>query len=120
MFSATENILVGSSLPTSLFLLICQIPVLITKVCVSWFFQEIFYDIKVSVATVLSMLGLLVLGLGTSVYVRLAGALVIACDVAIIETTFLALSSHYHKITVTAFSTGFGVSALIASLFNSG
>ena len=116
MFSATEDILVGSSLPTSLFLLICQFPVLITKVCVSWFFQEIFYDIKVSVATVLSMLGLLVLGLGTSVYVRLAGAMA----VAIMETTFLALSSHYHKITVTAFSAGFGVSALITSLFYSG
>lgn len=113
--TAAQDILTGSDVPTSTFLIVTNIPLMAVKVTLPWFMQRIPYPIRIATAAIVLSLAYLLVGLGTSVTLRLLGVAFGSTMHPVAEVTVLSLTPHFSRVTMLAFSSGLGVSSFLAS-----
>ena len=118
--TAAQDILTGSDVATSTILIVSYTPLMVVKVTLPWFMQRIPYQVRITTAAIILALSYLLVGLGTSVQVRLLG---VACGSTmhpLAEVTVLTMTTHFSKATMLAFSSGLGVSSLLANTVYTG
>jgi battenin len=99
-------------------LLLCEIlPAFLISGVGSWFLHFIPYIVRMWLVVILSIVSFIIVGLwgAESVFIALFGIVVGSFASGLGEPSFLALSSFYHKSTVSAWSSGTGFAGVFGS-----
>ncbi|KAL9647539.1 hypothetical protein ABK040_006895 [Willaertia magna] len=113
MLSAAEDLVKGL---TGVVLLADIIPTLVLKVLAPFFLHLIPFNIRVTVAVALAIGSFLMVAWSEVIALRLVGVVLASISSGGGEITFLAMSSYYHKNTVSAWSSGTGGAGIAGSL----
>lgn len=120
ILTASEDILSGKVLPTSTVLTAFVTPVVLTKILAPWFLEKIPYVIKTIVIALLMSSGVLLIVFAGNVKVKLLGISMNAIATGGSEMVFLALTSCYSQVCISAFVAGTGMASLLAPLYYTG
>ncbi|XP_057306909.1 battenin-like [Hydractinia symbiolongicarpus] len=105
---------------TGLILLADVLPTLIIKLTAPFYIQKVNYYIRVFIVVLLLAVSLLTLAFSTSVGVSLFAVVLASASSGIGEITFLSISTHFHKTTVSAYSSGTGMAGVAGALSYAG
>ena len=114
---AAEDILAGSTIPTTVVIISIAIPVLLIKLMTPWFLQHVSYFKKIRLVFIFFLVGLVSLVFSPRISGRLASVSIVESGVATSEITLLSLTVFYEHITVSAFVAGVGVSSFVGPLY---
>lgn len=101
---------------TGLILLADVLPTLTIKLTAPFYIQKVNYYIRVFIVVLLLAVSLLTLAFSTSVGVSLFAVVLASASSGIGEITFLSISTHFHKTTVSAYSSGTGMAGVAGAL----
>eukprot|EP01121_Diplochlamys_sp_Union-15-3_P015418 TRINITY_DN5093_c0_g1_i2.p1 TRINITY_DN5093_c0_g1~~TRINITY_DN5093_c0_g1_i2.p1 ORF type:complete len:436 (+),score=47.59 TRINITY_DN5093_c0_g1_i2:80-1387(+) len=113
--SAALDIL-GNKLPPALVLLADIFPGLAVQAVAPFFFEKIPYAIRVWIITLLAVGSFVIVGAFNPVWVRILGVVLASISSGLGEITYMALSSYYHKNTISFYSSGTGAAGILGSL----
>ena len=120
LFPAAEDILGGRQLPTATVLVCFVTPLMITKLTAPWFMQRIPYFAKICFIALCMSLGLTLVALFEDFRAKLFGIALNAMATSAAEVVFLALTSFYPGICISAFVAGTGMASLISPNYFTG
>lgn len=120
LYIASQDILSGRSLPTATILVCFVTPLMITKILAPWFIQRVPYIVKTSCITLCMTLGLILIVFVEDLKVKLVGIALNAMATGASEVIFLALTSFYPQVCISAFVAGTGIASLISPLYYTG
>ena len=120
ILTASEDVLSGKVLPTSTILVLFVTPLMVTKIVAPWFLEKIPYIVKTLLITVMMSSGILLIVLMRNTKVKLLGIALNAIATGGSEITFLALTSCYSQVCISAFVAGTGMASLLAPLCYTG
>jgi len=112
-----QDILAGTSIPTSISLIALVTPGFLVTLIAPYFMHNIPYIARIMTFCCTGIGGFLMLVFAKQVHWKLIGVGIVSFGSNFSEITILALSSFYHEATSTAFSAGTGVGYLIAPLY---
>ena len=120
LLPAAEDILSGRQLPTSTVLMCFVAPLMITKLSLPWFIQSVSYAVKTCFVALSMSLGLALVGLFGDIKVQLFGIALNAVATGASEMNFLALTSFYPEVCISAFVAGTGMASLFSPNYYTG
>lgn len=120
LFTAAEDILSGRTLPTSTVLVCFVTPLMLVKLLSPWFIQKIPYVVKTVTISCFMIVGILLISLVENIKVKLLGIALNAMATGASEMVFLALTSFYPQVCISAFVAGTGMASLVAPLYYTG
>lgn len=120
LLPAAEDLLSGRQLPTSTVLMCFVAPLMITKLSVPWFIQSVSYAVKTCFVALSMSLGLALVGLFGDIKVQLFGIALNAVATGASEMNFLALTSFYPEVCISAFVAGTGMASLFSPNYYTG
>lgn len=91
------------------------LPSLAIKLIAPTFIQKIHYNVKVSAAIAISIASFITVASSTNYSLILCGVALAALSSGIGEITFLALTSHFEKGVITAWSSGTGFAGILGA-----
>ncbi|KAG2378991.1 hypothetical protein C9374_007629 [Naegleria lovaniensis] len=113
MLSAAEDLIHGQS---SIVLLADILPTLVLKAIAPFFMHAIPYNIRVGLAVILALASFQMVAWFDNIGLKLVGVVMASLSSGGGEITFLAMSSYYHKNTVSAWSSGTGGAGIFGAL----
>lgn len=117
MLSAAGHILEDNdAFPKSAVLLADILPTFILKLTAPFFMHRISYTIRVCIVVCFGTGAFLMTALLVNIWLRLLGVIFASISAGFGEVTFLAVSSYYHRNTVSAWSSGTGGAGVFGSL----
>ena len=120
VMAGAQDILAGTSIPTSVSLIALVAPGFLVTLIAPYFMHKIPYFARIIMFCCTGIGGFLMLVFAKRVYWKLIGVGIVSFGSSFSEITVLALSSFYHEATSTAFSAGTGTGFVIAPLYYSG
>ena len=120
IFTASEDLLSGKVLPTSIVLAAFVTPILLTKLIVPWFVEKIPYVVKTLIISFLMCSGVLLIVFVENTNIKLLGISMNAVATGGSEIVFLALTSCYSQVCISAFVAGTGMACLLSPLYYTG
>ena len=120
LYTASEDILSGKNLPTATILVSFVTPMMVTKIAAPWFLQKIPYFVKVCFIAMCMALGLTLVVFVEDIKVKLVGIGLNAIGTGMAEISFLALTSFYPQLCISAFVAGTGMASLVSPLYYTG
>lgn len=120
VITAAPDVLSGSSFATSSVMISESLPTFLVKLIAPWFMQKVSYLKRVVVIVLLCLTGLIVLVTAGEPQWRLVGFFILCLGSSLSEITFLALTSQYEHVTISAFVAGVGCSSLVGTLYYTG
>lgn len=117
MLSATEHILGDKKKSESIVLLADILPSFIVKLLAPFILHYFSYRTKIITSLIASLASYHLVGWGNSVGLRILGVILVSFSSGLGESTFLALTSFYHRNTVSAWSSGTGAAGLFGALW---
>ena len=120
VLTATEDILSGSSVPSTTIVLATNLPCAICVLTLPYFAGRI--SQLAASASIFSLFttGLLLVALPAQLELRLTGAACIGVGTAMSDTIFLGFTARYADTTVHAYVSGAGLAGIIANVFYTG
>ncbi|KNC54893.1 BTN1 protein [Thecamonas trahens ATCC 50062] len=116
MLSAAGHLLEDSpDIPKSAVLLADILPTFLLKLTAPFFMHKLPYSLRVWIVAIFGVAAFQMTGWLTSVWLRLTGVIFASISAGFGEVTFLAMSSFYHKNTVSAWSSGTGGAGIFGS-----
>eukprot|EP00127_Corallochytrium_limacisporum_P002122 Clim_evm16s108 gene=Clim_evmTU16s108 len=124
MLSAAEDILsrsdAGRSLPTGAILVVDILPTFFTKICGPFVVHRFSYSLRICLCVVMAASSFLIVADGGesesgSLGLSLFGVALASAASGLGEITFLSLTSHFHKLTVGAWSSGTGGAGILGA-----
>ena len=97
-----------------------MLPALLVKLGAPWFMQSISYHVRFAFVVIFGIAAVLLLSLAPNIPIALTGIVIGSTGASFGEITILSLSAHFHKDTVSSFSSGAGASGIIASFIYAG
>ncbi|EFC47374.1 predicted protein [Naegleria gruberi] len=113
MLSAAEDLIHGQS---GIVLLADILPTLFLKALAPFFMHAIPYNIRVGLAVLLALASFQMVAWFDNIYLKLVGVVLASLSSGGGEITFLAMSSYYHKNTISAWSSGTGGAGIFGAL----
>ena len=120
LLPAAEDILSGKRLPTATVLVAFVTPLMITKITVPWLVERVSYAVKISIVALSMITGLVLVGAFEDIRVKLIGIALNAVATGAAEMVFLALSSFYSDICISAYVAGTGMASLFSPAYYTG
>lgn len=117
MLSATGHILGDEKKSESIVLLADILPSLIVKFSAPFILHKISYRIRIFITIIFGLLSFHLVGWGNSIGLRLFGVVVVSFCAGLGEATFLAMTTFYHRNTVSSWSSGTGAAGLFGALW---
>jgi len=114
MLSAAEQLVPSSP---AVVLLADILPSFIVQLTAPFYMARISYSIRICFITISAVFSFLIPAIFEPTWIRLIGVVLASISCGFGEITFLALTSHYHKNTVSSFSSGTGGAGILGSLF---
>jgi len=113
LLSAAKDILLevaeqSETLPISSILLADVLPTLLVKLTAPWYMHRIPYRFRVVAVIILSTAGFHVVAWSPYIWLKFIGVVMASVSAGLGEITFLALASHFHKNTISTWSSGTG------------
>lgn len=115
-----QDILAGTSIPTSISLIALIAPGFLVTLIAPYFMHNIPYIARIMTFCCTGIGGFLMLVFAKQVHWKLIGVGIVSFGSNFCEITVLALSSFYHEAASTAFSAGTGAGFVIAPLYYTG
>eukprot|EP00771_Trimastix_marina_P001332 gnl/Trimastix_PCT/2399.p1 GENE.gnl/Trimastix_PCT/2399~~gnl/Trimastix_PCT/2399.p1 ORF type:complete len:490 (-),score=125.45 gnl/Trimastix_PCT/2399:26-1423(-) len=115
MLSAAKDLLKGKA-PTAVVLLCDILPTLLIKITAPFFMHRIPYWIRIIFCVLCQLASFQLVAWCNSVGLRLIGVVLASIAAGLGEITFLAITSYYHRNTISAWSSGTGGAGLAGSL----
>ena len=115
-----QDILAGTSIPTSISLITLVTPGFLVTLIAPYFMHNIPYIARIMTFCCTGIGGFLMLVFAKQVHWKLIGVGIVSFGSNFCEITVLALSSFYHGAASTAFSAGTGAGFVIAPLYYTG
>lgn len=116
MLSAALDMVSDAKLGAGIVLLADIAPSLLVQIVAPWFMHTIPYSVRISAVVVIDIISFLIPAFGEPVWLKLIGVVFASIGSGFGEITFLAYSSHYHKNTVSTWSSGTGGAGILGSL----
>ena len=120
VIAGAQDILAGTSIPTSISLIAMVAPGFLVTLLAPYFMHNIPYIARIITFCCTGICGFLLLVFAKQVHWKLIGVGMVAFGSNFSEISVLALSSFYHEATSTAFSAGTGAGFVIAPLYYTG
>ena len=120
VMAGAQDILAGTSIPTSVSLMALVAPGFLVTLIAPYFMHEIPYVARIITFCCTGTGGFLMLGFAKQVHWKLFGIGLVSFGSNFCEMTVLALSSFYLEATSTAFAAGTGAGFVIAPLYYTG
>ena len=120
LLPAAEDILSGKRLPTATILVAIVAPLMITKMTVPWLVERVSYAVKICAIALSMTTGLVLVGAFEDIRVKLLGIALNAVATGAAEVVFLALSSFYSDICISAYVAGTGMASLFSPAYYTG
>ena len=120
LLPAAEDILSGKRLPTATVLVAFVAPLMITKITVPWLVERISYAVKIPAIALSMTIGLALVGAVEDIRVKLLGIALNAVATGAAEMVFLALSSFYSDVCISAYVAGTGMASLFSPFYYTG
>lgn len=120
VIAGTQDILAGTSIPTSISLSAMVAPGFLVTLIAPYFMHNIPYVARIMTFCCTGIGGFLMLVFAKQVHWKLIGVGIVSFGSNFSEITVLALSSYYLEATSTAFSAGTGAGFVIAPLYYTG
>ena len=109
-----------NSISTGLVLLADILPSLIIKITAPFYMQKVNYHIRIAFVVGVLSASLFLLAYSSSVAVSLLAVILASVSSGLGEITFLGLSSHFKKSTLSAWSSGTGMAGVLGSISYAG
>lgn len=120
VIAGAQDILAGTFIQTSMVLVADIGPYFLVTLIAPYFMQKIPYFARITTVFLSGIGGFLMLSFSKQVYWKLIGVGIASFGYGVGEVTFLALTSFYHEVTVTAYSAGTGAGFVLAPLYYTG
>lgn len=120
LLPAAEDILSGKRLPTATILVAIVAPLMITKMTVPWLVERVSYAVKICAIALSMTTGLVLVGAFEDIRVKLLGIALNAVATGAAEVVFLALSSFYSDVCISAYVAGTGMASLFSPAYYTG
>ena len=120
LMTATEDILSGTSVPTTALLLTIYLPHAMCAAILPYFAGRISQLAASASIFSLFTIGLLLVALPAQLELRLTGAACIGVGAGISDTIVIGFTARYSDITVHAYVGGSGLSGIVANIFYTG
>lgn len=117
VIAGAQDILAGTFIQTSMVLVADIGPYFLVTLIAPYFMQKIPYFARITTVFLSGIGGFLMLSFSKQVYWKLIGVGIASFGYGVGEVTFLALTSFYHEVTVTAYSAGTGAGFVLAPLY---
>lgn len=120
VIAGAQDILAGTFIQTSMVLVADIGPYFLVTLIAPYFMQKIPYFARITAVFLCGIGGFLMLSFSKQVHWKLIGVGIASFGYGVGEVTFLALTSFYHEVTVSAYSAGTGAGFVIAPLYYTG
>ena len=120
VIAGAQDILAGTFIQTSMVLVADIGPYFLVTLIAPYFMQKIPYFARITTVFLSGIGGFLMLSFSKQVHWKLIGVGISSFGYGVGEVTFLALTSFYHEVTVSAYSAGTGAGFVIAPLYYTG
>ena len=120
VISGAQDILAGTLIQTSMVLVADIGPYFFVTLIAPYFMQKIPYFVRITTVFLSGIGGFLMLAFAEQVHWKLIGVGIASFGYGVGEVTFLALTSFYHEVTLSAYSAGTGAGFVIAPLYYTG
>lgn len=120
VIAGAQDILAGTFIQTSMVLVADIGPYFVVTLIAPYFMQKIPYFVRIATVFLTGIGGFLMLAFAKQVHWKLMGVGIASFGYGVGEVTFLALTSFYHEVTVSAYSAGTGAGFIIAPLYYTG
>lgn len=120
VIAGAQDILAGTFIQTSMVLVADIGPYFVVTLIAPYFMQKIPYFVRIATVFLTGIGGFLMLAFAKQVHWKLMGVGIASFGYGVGEVTFLALTSFYHEVTVSAYSAGTGAGFIIAPLHYTG
>jgi len=117
VIAGAQDILAGTFIQTSMVLVADIGPYFLVTLIAPYFMQKIPYFARIMTVFLCGIGGFLMLSFSKQVHWKLIGVGIASFGYGVGEVTFLALTSFYHEVTVSAYSAGTGAGFVIAPLY---
>ena len=120
VIAGAQDILAGTFIQTSMVLVADIGPYFAVTLIAPYFMQKIPYFVRIATVFLTGIVGFFMLAFAEQVHWKLIGVGIASFGYGVGEVTFLALTSFYHEVTVSAYSAGTGAGFIIAPLYYTG
>ena len=120
VIAAAQDILAGTLIQTSMVLIADIGPYFLVTLIAPFFMQNIPYFARITTVFLSGIVGFLMLAFAEQVHWKLIGVGITSFGYGVGEVTFLALTSFYHEMTLSAYSAGTGAGFVMAPLYYTG
>ena len=120
VISAAEDTLSASVLPTTVVLIAQSLPYAVLTTICPYFIQKFSYWSKTIAASVLFIVGILMLSVGQQLAPKLTGIVFMSLANGLGEITFIPLTALYNEQAVSAYFTGTGVGFFLGPFYYTG
>lgn len=120
VIAGAQDILAGTYIQTSMVLVADIGPYFAVTLIAPYFMQKVPYFVRIATVFLSGIGGFLMLAFSKQVHWKLIGVGIASFGYGVGEVTFLALTSFYHEITLSAYSAGTGAGFVIAPLYYTG
>ncbi|KAL9988099.1 hypothetical protein ACROYT_G002503 [Oculina patagonica] len=117
VIAGAQDILAGTFIQTSMVLVADIGPYFVVTLIAPYFMQKIPYFARITTVFLSGIGGFLMLSFSKQVHWKLIGVGIASFGYGVGEVTFLALTSFYHEVTLSAYSAGTGAGFVIAPLY---
>eukprot|EP00050_Salpingoeca_kvevrii_P003963 m.237997 g.237997 ORF g.237997 m.237997 type:complete len:419 (-) comp10915_c2_seq2:76-1332(-) len=118
MLSAAVDILkkIAPHLGTGVVLLADVLPTIAIKSLAPFFMQRLSYRIRIIIAIAFAFLSFLLAAVSNTLWLTIVGVCCASISSGLGEISFLSMTTHYHKATVSAWSSGTGGAGVVGAL----
>lgn len=120
LYTASEDILSGRKLPTSVIIVTFVTPLAAIKLIAPWFIQRISYVFKICFIATFMVAGLVLIIFVNDMHLKLVGIALNALSTGMAEVVFLSLTSFYPQVCISSFVAGTGMASLVSPLYYTG
>lgn len=120
LYTASEDILSGRKLPTSVIIVTFVTPLAAIKLIAPWFIQRISYVFKICFIATFMVAGLVLIIFVNDMHLKLVGIGLNALSTGMAEVVFLSLTSFYPQVCISSFVAGTGMASLVSPLYYTG
>jgi len=120
LYTASEDILSGRKLPTSVIIVTFVTPLAAVKLIAPWFIQRISYVFKICFIATFMVAGLVLIIFVNEMHLKMVGIALNALSTGMAEVVFLSLTSFYPQVCISSFVAGTGMASLVSPLYYTG
>lgn len=120
MLSAAQDILTGTSIPTSIVLIANRGPSSLTSLVAPYFMKRIPYSVRYILVFTATAGGFLITGLVHHVGWKLAGVAIASFGNGVASISSIALASFFHVKALSMYSSGTGIGFIAAPFYYTG